>query len=346
MTRSGLTVLAVAAAVLVVWTGVWSAEGPAPAGHAADAVKLQVLKPFVGGPAGRWDFLAVDPVTRRLYVAHETCTMVYDADSGAVVGTVEGTPMAHGVAVVPDKNIGFVTNGKNGTCCVFDLKTLKVTQKIKVGGKADAAIYDGDTKKVYVMDNGGGGVFVIDPATLDKDPVNIAVDGNLECAALDGAGRLYANSEDKNEVVVVDLKQQKVTAHWPLAPGEAPTGLAIDVAHHRLFSGCANKMMVILDSESGKVLGTVPIGAGVDGVEFDAVLGLAVSANGKEPTMTVVSEGPAGKFSVVQTLNTIKGAKTIAVDPKTHRFFCPCNVLTVDEKPQFGVVVVGPAPKP
>jgi YVTN family beta-propeller protein len=343
MTRSSLAVLAVA--VLVLAAGVWSAEEPAPAGKGADAAKLLVLKPFVGGPAGRWDFASVDPVARRLYVAHETCTMVYDADAGTVVGTVADTPMAHGVALVPDKNVGFVTNGKNGTTCVFDLKTLKVTQKIKVGGKADAAIYDPDTKKVYVMDNGGGGVFVIDPAALDKDPVNIAVDGDLECAVLDGAGKMYANSENKNEVVVIDLKAQKVTAHWPLAPGDAPTGLAIDVAHHRLFSGCANKLMVILDSENGKVLGTVPIGGGVDGVAFDAELGLAVSANGKEPTMTVVREGPAGKFSVVQTLETTKGAKTITVDPKTHRFFSPCT-LTIDEKPQFGVVVVGPAPKP
>lgn len=182
----------------------------------------------------------------------------------------------------------------------------------------------------------------MDPAALDKPPVSLPVGGKPETGVADGAGRVYVNLEDKNEIVAIDSKAGKVLAHWPLAPGEGPTGLAIDREHRRLYSGCSNKLMVVLDADQGKVLAAVPVGAGVDGAAFDPQLGLAVTPNGRDGTLTAVKEGPAGTFKAIQTLETAKGAKTITSDPKTHQFYLPCNV-TAGGKNEFSVLVVGAA---
>jgi outer membrane protein assembly factor BamB len=178
---------------------------------------------------------------------------------------------------------------------------------------------------------------VIDPADREKATVTIPVGGTLEFGQSDEKGHVYVNVEDKDEVVEIDARENKVLAHWGLGGGKAPTGLAIDLEHHRLFVGCGNKKMVVLDSVSGKVLGEVGVGAGVDGAVYDAKLGVAMSANGKDGTITVVKETSPGKFEAVQTVKTIVGAKTITMDAKTHRAVLPCNV----EGGKFGVVVVG-----
>lgn len=289
------------------------------------------------------------------YVARATRFMVFDVEQGKVAGEIPGTAGAHGVALAPALNLGFATaakdffptgNGREGTLHVFDTRTLKTVRKIKAGEKPDAILFDPASRRIFAFNGDGGTVTIVDPAALDKEPATLAIGGKLEGGVADGAGRVYVNVEDKSEVVAIDSKEQKVLARWSLAPGEEPSGLAIDVAHRRLFSGCGNQKMVILDADSGKGLGAVAIGPGADGVAFDPALGVAVSSNGGDGTMTVVREGPAGQFKVVQTVKTAKGAKTIAVDLKTHRFYTPCNVQSEGGKADFSLLVVGQASQP
>ena len=182
---------------------------------------------------------------------------------------------------------------------------------------------------------------MVDTKTPDKAPVTIPVGGTLETGVSDLAGHVYVNVEDKSEIVAIDSKKGKVLAHWPIAPGEEPTGMAIDREHHRLFSGCGNQMMVVIDSNDGKVIDTVPIGSGCDGVTFEPTLGLVITSNGGNGTATVVKEEPAGTFKVVQTLDTARGARTITSDPETNLIYLPCNIRTNGQN-QFSVLVVGP----
>jgi DNA-binding beta-propeller fold protein YncE len=278
-----------------------------------------------------------------VYVARASRVEVFDADSGALVGSVPGVNGAHGVALLSDGSAGFATAGKDGTVIRFDAKTLQPTATIKVGNKPDAILYDPFSKCVFVFNHGGGDVSVLNPANPAAPVTTIAVGGTLEFGVADGAGRVYVNVEDKGELVAIDSKQMKVVARWPVAPGEEPSGLAMDVAHRRLFAGCANNKMVVLDADSGKQLAVLPIGAGVDGVAFDPTLNLAMSANGKDGTLTAVREVSPGKFEVVQTLPTAKSARTIAVGPKTGTVYLPCLVPGRNNMPTFGLLLVGPA---
>jgi DNA-binding beta-propeller fold protein YncE len=336
MKRRIVSVLVVLVGVSVASLGV-SARAAQPKA-AADAGPLKVLNTFkVGGPGG-WDYITVDPNARRLYVSHATQVMVLDADKGTSIGVVADTSGVHGIAVVPEHNVGFTSNGKEGALSVFDLKTLKTLRKIKAGQNPDSIIYDPASKKVLAFNGRSGDATIVDPAALDKPPVSLPIGGKLETGVADGAGRVYVNVEDKGEIVAIDSKAGKVLTHWPIAPGEEPSGLALDRAHHRLFSGCGNKMMVVFDVEQGKVLTTVPVGTGVDGAAFDPQLAVAAVPNGRDGTLTVVKEEPAGTFKVVQTLTTANGARTITSDPKSHRFYLPCNV-----QGEFSVLVVGAA---
>lgn len=322
----------------------YSEFGVQSAGGAA-APKLALLKTMPTGSTGRWDYLTVDAAARRLYVPRSTHVQVIDADKGDVLGDIPGTNGVHGVALAPEQNLGFASAGKDNAVTVFDLKTLQVTHTIKVGVKPDAILFDPASKHVLVMCHGDGQVMVIDPAALDKPPVSIAVGGTLEFAVADGAGRAYVNVEDKNELVALDTKTNQILARWPLAPGEGPTGLALDGAHHRLFSGCGeNNKMIVLDSDSGKILARVEIGKGVDGVAFDDAAGIALSANGKDGTITIVQETSPGTFAAVQTVPSLVGARTIALDPATHHAVLPCNVPDGKGGQTFGIAVVGVAP--
>jgi YVTN family beta-propeller protein len=312
------------------------------AGAAADAGPLQVLKTFsVGGGANGWDYLKVDSDTRRLFLSHGNVVTVIDADKGTAIGEIPDTPRVHGIALVPDANVGFTSNGGGNDLTVFDLKTLKVIKKIKAGQNPDAITYDPASKRVFAFNQRSGNVTIVDPKALDKDPETLAVGGVLETGVSDGNGRVFVNAEDKSEIAVIDSKAMKVLAHWPLAPGQSPTGLAIDTQHHRLFAGC-DRLMVVVDPETGKILATVPTGAGVDGVAFDSQLGVAVSSNGRDGTVTVVKEDPAGTFKAIQTLKTAQGARTITCDPKTHQFYLSCAIATSGQR-EFSVVVVGAA---
>ena len=285
-----------------------------PAAAQDEAAPLALLKTMPVGGAGKWDYLYADARNRRLYVPRSTHTQVLDLDTGAVLGDIPDTKGVHGVALAPDQGLGFTSNGGDGTVTAFDLKTFKVAKIIKAGTKPDPIMYDRATKHILVINHGGGTVSVIDPADLEKEPVTIPVGGTLEFAVGDGAGHVFVNVEDKDETVEIDSKENKVLAHWPVAPGQGPAGLAIDARNHRLFVGCANEKLIVLDAESGKVLASPTIGKGCDGVVFNRRLGGALASCGKDAAVCVVKETSPGKFETVQTVQTIKGAKTIAVE--------------------------------
>jgi len=282
----------------------------------------RVLAQFKIGGEGGYDLLCADSAARRLYLSHGTRVEVLDADTGKKVGEIAPTAGVHGVAVAPEFSHGFTTNGKDSTITMFDLKTLQTLKVIPAHGKKpDALDYDADTKQVFVCDSGSGEIAVIDAAT-GEFKATVALSEGLEGLVFDGRGRMFVNDEDKSVVFVVDTHALKLIATWPLAPGEGPTGLAIDRGHHRLFSACGNGKFIVLDSDSGAILTTLPISKDPDGAAFDPSTGRAF-APCKGGTLTVVQEESPGKFSVLQTVITQFGARTIALDEKTGRVFIP-----------------------
>jgi DNA-binding beta-propeller fold protein YncE len=335
-----LFVAGLAAGWMIVAGQISQAQAAAPELKVVDTLKL--------GGAGRWDYPFVDPEGHRLYIARGTRLQIVDLDSGTAVGDVNGLQGSHGATVVRDKNLGFVTSGRENAVAVFDLTTLKVNQKISTtsgghGTNPDAILYDPASQKVFVF-CGGGDTVVIDPANLDAPKVSMFCAPKLETGQSDGAGHVFVNSEDKSDITVIDSKELKVTDHWPIAPTTGPTGLAIDAAHHRLFAAGGNEKMAVVDSENGKVIATVDIGKGVDGCAFDPTLAACVSANGGDGAVTAVHENSPAEFVASQTLPTLKGGRTITVDPKTHRFYIPAMLPPEGGNPaQFGVVVLGPA---
>ncbi len=290
--------------------------GPASVGP------LRVRTAFLLGGEDHWDALTVDSAARRVYLSNSKRVVVLNADTGQVLGEVTDTPHVHGIAIVPDLHVGFTSNGGDGTVSVFDLGSFETLRRIPAGESPDAILYDPASKRVYAFNGRSGDATIIDPARTDKAPETLTIGGKLEFGVADGRGRVYVNVEDRSEVAVIDTKSQKVVARWPIVPGAEPTGVAIDLARHRLFVGCHNQKMVVLDVRTGKVVAEVAVGAGVDGAAFDA--GLVLIPNGRDGTLSVTREGPDGTLSAVQTLETARGARTIAADPTTHRFFLPC----------------------
>jgi YVTN family beta-propeller protein len=287
---------------------------------AEDAYKFLTEIP-IGGEGG-WDILTIDPAAHRLYVSHSTKVVVVDLEKNAVVGEIADTPGVHGFLAVPETGRGFSTNGKENKTSVVDLTTLKTISKIDTGGNPDAFAYDGKRGELYIFNHSGDSATVID-AKNAKAVATITLGGSPEFGVSDdAAGRVYVNLEDKNEVAVIDATKHEVVARWPLAPGTEPTGIALDAAHHRLFAACHNKMMEMLDTTTGKVVGSVAIGAGVDGCAFDDATQLAFASCGEGTTTIAKEEGPE-KLTVVQTLKTERSARTMAIDPKTHRIYLP-----------------------
>jgi DNA-binding beta-propeller fold protein YncE len=303
--------------------------------------QLKIYTTIPLGGDGKWDYLCLDAEARRLYVPRSTTVQVVDLDGGVLAGTIDGAgkTRVHGVALAPEQRLGFITAGKDRTVNAFDLATLKTTGSVKIRGAPDGIVYDPASKHVFVNDHQYGEITVIDPSALDRT-VTISAGGRPESSVVDGAGRLFVCVQDKNEVVQIDTTSNQVIAHWPVAPGTAPTGLAIDTEGMRLFAGCGNEQMVILDAKTGAVLGTAPIGKSVDGVAYDSTLRLAVSANG-DGSVSVVRETKPGKFETIQTLRTSAGAKTITLDPKTHRFLLPGKVPDGKGEDTFGIIVLG-----
>jgi YVTN family beta-propeller protein len=275
----------------------------------------------IGGEGG-WDILTIDPATNRLYLSHSTKVVVVDLSKNTVAGEITDTPGVHAFVAVPEVQRGFSSNGKESKSSVVDLTTLNTVSKIDTGSNPDAVVYEPRHGEVYVFNHTANSVTVIEAKSATVS-ATIQLQGNPEFAAVDEkAGRIYCNIEDKNEVAVIDLDKHEVVAHWSLAPGEGPSGIALDARHHRLFSGCHNKMMTMLDTERGKVIATVPIGAGVDGCAFDDSMQLAFASCG-DGTMTIAKEEAPNKLVVVQILKTERGARTMALDPKSHKIFLP-----------------------
>jgi len=286
---------------------------------AGDAYKFLNEIP-IGGEGG-WDILTVDSAAKRLYLSHATKVVVVDLEKNTVAGEITDTPGVHGFIPVPDVQRGFSTNGRENKSSVVDLATLKTTAKIDTGDGPDAFAYDAKHGEVYIFNHKGNSATVID-AKNTKVVATVQLGGAPEFAVSDdAAGKVYVNLEDKSEVAVIDATKHEVVAHWPLAPGTEPTGIALDATHHRLFSTCHNKMMEMVDTTNGKVVGSVPIGSGVDGCAFDDTTQLAFASCG-EGTTTIAKED-GDKLTLVQTLKTERSARTMAVDPKTHRIYLP-----------------------
>ncbi len=289
----------------------------------------------IGGEGG-WDILTINSAASRLYLSHTTKVIVVDLRKNAVAGEIGDTPGVHAFVPIPELQRGFSSNGKESKSSVVDLTTLKTTTKIDTGQNPDAVVYEPRHGEVYIFNHTGNSVTVINAKTASVS-ATIQLEGTPEFAAVDEkAGRVYCNIEDKSEVAVIDVDKHEVIAHWSLAPGEGPSGIALDSVHHRLFAACHNKMMVMLDTDSGKVVGNVPIGAGVDGCAFDDSTRLAFASCG-DGTTTIAKEETPTKLTVAQVLKTQRGARTMALDPKTHRIYLPTAEFEPAPSPSPGV---------
>jgi YVTN family beta-propeller protein len=296
-------------------------------GTVAAGADYKVVKTWKLGGEGGWDYLTADSDGHRLFIARATRVMVIDTDSGKQVGEIPDTPGVHGVVLVPDLGRGFTSNGREDTVSVFDLKTLAVEKKIKVGNGPDAIVYDSFSKRVFTFNGRGHDATAID-AAKGEVAGKIDLGGKPEFAVTDEKGTMWVNLEDKSELVAFDPVKLAVESRWKLADCEEPTGLAMDRKTRRLFAGCGNKKMAIVDADSGKSVASAAIGDGCDATAFDADLGLAFASAG-DGTITVVHEDSADKFSVVQTVATQKWARTMALDAKTHVIYTVTANVTV-----------------
>jgi DNA-binding beta-propeller fold protein YncE len=306
---------------------------------AAAAPGYKISNTYKVGGDGGWDYLIADASARRLYISRATHVIVLDLDSGKTVGDIPDTPGVHGIALAPDLGRGFTSNGREGTVSIFDLKTLSTTSKVKVGENPDAILYDPATKHVFTFNGRSQDATAID-ATNGTVLGTIKLDGKPEFAATDGKGEIFVNIEDKSELTAIDPSKLLVKAKWPLAPCESPSGLSIDKKNRRLFVGCDNKMMAVVDADSGKVLATPAIGDGVDATTFDDETGLAFASCG-EGVLSVVHEDSPTQFSVAETVPTQNGARTLALDSKTHNVY----VVTAKFGPPPAATADNPHPR-
>ena len=284
---------------------------------AAASYKLIKSIPIPGN--GGWDYLAADSESRRLYVAHGTEVNVVDLDTGKVTGEIRNTNGVHGIAVSNDLHRGFISDGRDNQITIFDLKTLSVISTVKAGTNPDGIVYDPFSQRVFAFNGRSKDVTVIDGATGNL-AATIPLGGKPEFPVTDSQGNVYANIEDTSEIVHIDPKGLAVKGRWSLAPCDSPSGLAMDPKYQRLFSVCDNKMMAVTDAGSGKVIATVPIGEGPDAAGFDPETKLVFSSNG-EGTLTVIKQESPDKYTVVQTVKTQRGARTMAIDLKSHQVY-------------------------
>lgn len=309
-----------------------SAQGTASSGyHKAQEIVL-------GGDGG-WDYLTLDAAARRLYISRATQVVVVDPDSGKVVGMIPDTPGVHGIAVAGELDTGYTSNGRDGTVTAFDLRTLRQLSRITVGTNPDAIIYEPGTKRVFAFNGGSHDASVID-ARAGSVVNTLPLDGRPEFAVADGHGHIYVNIEDKSEVVKIDASEPSIEARWSLAPCEHPTGISMDVQRRRLFVGCGNRLMAVVDADRGRVIATVPIGAGCDATAFDAQANLAFSSN-SDATLTVIREDGPNRF-VMENVPTKIGARTMAIDPQKQRIY----LVTAEFGPRPEPTASQPNPRP
>ncbi|HEY6065787.1 MAG TPA: YncE family protein, partial [Thermoanaerobaculia bacterium] len=312
----------------------------APEKPAADAAYSVVDKIPMPGEGG-WDYVNVDPIARRIYVSRGDRAVVIDVDSKKVLGEIAPTPGIHGIAEAPALDRGFTSNGRSSTVTVFSLSKLAPVGEVKTTGEnPDAILYDPFTKRIFTFNGRGKNATAIDAAS-SAVAGTIALGAKPEFAVTDEAGKVFVNLEDTSAIAVIDPKTLAVTATWPIAPCEEPSGLAIDVAHKRLFTACHNKMVAVVDASSGKVVTTFPIGEGVDAAAFDPGTGLVFASCG-DGTMTVAHEDSPDKYRVVQTVATKRGARTMTLDTKTHKAY----LMSADYGPRPEPTAERPNPRP
>ena len=315
---------------------------------AAPPDSYHVLKTIPLPGESRWDYLIVDEAARRVYISHGDQVDVLDADTGEVKGKIADTKGVHGIALAPDLGRGFTSNGQTNTVTIFDLKSLKPLGQVATGKNPDCIIYDPATKRVFAFNGGSASATVIDAAE-GKVAGTIELGGQPEFAAADGAGHVFVNLEDKDTLVKLDARKMTVLERWPLAPGKTPASLAMDPRSQRLFVGCRSRQLVVVNAETGKVITDLPLGERVDATAFDPETGMIFSSNGVG-TVTVIHEDSADKYSIVETIKTKPGSKTMVLDRKTHKLILPSSdykpAATVRARPTpipgtFAILVFG-----
>jgi DNA-binding beta-propeller fold protein YncE len=286
---------------------------------AQSSPSYNVTHTYVLGGSGSWDYVVPDPPSHRLYIARQTRVMVVDQDSGKLIGEVIGIHGAHGTAIAEKYGHGFSTSGNDQSVVMFDLKTLKVLGRIPAAEDADAILFDGPSNRVFTLNGDANSSTVIDAST-GKLIGSIPLGGKPEYGVSAGDGKVYANLADISELVEIDAKTARVVRRWSTAPCKQPVPMAIDKVHHRLFSGCRSGVMAISDYQAGKVVATVPIGAGVDGSGYDAATGDAFASNA-DGTLTVIHQDSPDKYHVLETVKTPVGSRNMGLDPTNHRIF-------------------------
>jgi DNA-binding beta-propeller fold protein YncE len=301
--------------------------------NAQTTTDLHIIKTFHLASPGGWDYIEVGPVNDWLYVSHGTQVNILNKKNGDSVGVIENTTGVHGIAFDVANKKGFTSNGKINTVTVFDMNTNKLLAQIATGQNPDAILYEPFSKKIITCNGRSKNLTIIDPI---KNVVvdSVAIGGKPETAVSDGMGKLFVNNEDKNEIVVVDTKTFKILNHWSIAPGEGPTGLALDKKTNILFAGC-EKLLMIIDATNGNIIDKITIGDGCDGVAFDAATKTIYTANG-EGTISVIQEENAVKFSLVENIVTKKGARTITLDNQTHLLYLPTADFEIADPNQKG----------
>jgi DNA-binding beta-propeller fold protein YncE len=321
--------------VILVFAFVSSSAAQTPGSSGYHLVKSLKL-----GGAGGWDYLTVDQATHRIFISRGTHVIVVDPDQGKIIGDIPDTQGVHGIALASEFNRGYTTNGRTQTSTIFDMATLKVLGEAKTDKDPDAVVYDPASKRIFSFNGDGNSATVIDAKSGNVDGT-VALGGGPEFGATDGKGFVFVNLEDKSSLVKIDSKTLRVVNTWPLAPCESPSGLAIDAEHEVLVVGCHNKLMAFVDGNSGKVLGTVPIGPGVDANRFDPGTGYAFASCG-DGTLTIAHEDSPTQFSLVEAIPTKRGARTMALDRSNHNVY----LVTADFGPAPAATKENPRPRP
>jgi DNA-binding beta-propeller fold protein YncE len=335
---SAKTIVILGLLLLVMLFSSSSRSTPPPQNSSSSGYHL-VKKVKLGGTGG-WDYLEVDPATHRLFISRGTHVIVVDPDQGKIVGDIPDTQGVHGIALADEFNKGFTTNGRTADSTMFDLASLKALGNIKTDKDSDGVIYDPFSKRVFTFNGDANTSSAIDVAS-GKLVATFPLGGGPEFAASDGKGKIFVNLEDKSALVKFDAKTLKIENTWPLAPCESPSGLAIDAANEILVVGCHNKLMTFVDGNSGKVIGTVPIGQGVDANRFDPVTGYAFASCG-DGSITIAHEDSPTKFSLVEMIQTQRGARTMALDYANHNLY----TVTADFGPSPAATTENPRPRP
>jgi len=294
----------------------------------------KLLKKIPISGEGSWDYLTVDESNRRLYVSHGTQVEVIDLETDSPVGKIPNTPGVHGIAVAPELGRGFVSNGQSSTVTVFDLKTLKSLGQVPTGKKPDAIMFDPATSRVLAFNGGSNNATAINAAD-SKVLATVDLGGGPEFAVADGGGYVFNNLEDESQVVKINAQKLAVEQRWPTAPCQSPSSMAMDRPNRRLFIGCRSRVMAVINADTGSVVATLPIGDHVDATAFDPELKMIFNSNG-EGTISVIRQESPDKYVLLETLKSLPRAKTMALDPKTHRLF-----LSTVEGGQFEVLVFG-----